>query len=491
MTDEGPGALWGGRFGSDLHPTIHSFTSSLGFDRRLVRHDLIGSLAHARMLLDTGIISEPDGAAILDGLSAMLAEIESGELTVEGPDEDVHSWIERTLGERIGGTAGRLHTARSRNDQTSVALRLFVREALERLAARVMDLQDALLEVAEAHVETPLPGYTHLQRGQPVTLAHHTLAHFWALAADVRRIRRVHTLTGVSPLGAGALAGTSFPIDPERSASLLGLAAVHPNSILAVADRDYVLEAAFASAMLMIHLSRWADEVVLWTSSEFGFAVLTDEVGQGSSIMPQKKNPEAAELIRGKSGRAVGHLTALLTLVKGLPFAYNSDLQEDKEALFDTLDTATASIEAATVLTRGLEFRPQRMRTAVCGGMLTATDLADYLARKGTAFREAHDQAGRAVRAAEQRACELHELPLDILESCCPGVERDVFEILDPERSVQAHTSAGGPAPEQVRGQLSEAGSERQAGRAWLSSLGPPPIYVAHLDSSLHEEKLS
>ncbi len=490
MTEGGGGTLWGGRFGSDLHPAIHSFTNSLPFDRRLAGFDLIGSLAHARMLRDMDILSREDADAILEGLSGMLEDLESGKLVVEGPDEDVHSWLERTLTERIGEPAGWLHTARSRNDQTSIALRLYTRDALERLAARLLDLQAALLEAAEPHAETPLPGYTHVQRGQPITLGHHLLAHFWALAADVDRVRRAHAQAGTSPLGAGALAGTSFPIDPLRTAALLGFASIYSNSIFAVADRDYVLEAAFCAATLMTHLSRWADEIILWTTSEFGFATLADSVSQGSSIMPQKKNPEAAEIVRGKAARSIGHLTALLTLVKGLPFAYNSDFQEDKEALFDTLDTATRSAEAASVLTRGLEFQTERMRKALFGGMLTATELADYLVRKGTPFRTAHEQVGAAVRAAEEHGCELHELPPTVLGECCPGVETDVARVLDPEHTAGAHDSPGGPAPVRVREQLARARRMLEAGREWLVSNEPPPIYLAHQDGTLDREDL-
>ena len=296
-------SLWGGRFDSELDPVILGFTGSLPFDARLVRHDLIASLAHARMLLETGIVSRTQAEPILDGLSQMLKEIEEGTLVVEGPDEDVHTWIERTLRARIGPAAGRLHTARSRNDQVSIALRLWVREELAALCASLSLLLETWLGQAAEHVESWMPGYTHLQRAQPVSLAHHLLAHFWSLEADAGRLRAAYERAGVSPLGSGALAGSRHPIDPHRSAALLGLAEVCPNSLLAVADRDFAAEATFACALLMVHMSRWAEEVILWTSLEFGFAALSGTIAQGSSLMPQKKNPEAAELIRE---RAVG-----------------------------------------------------------------------------------------------------------------------------------------------------------------------------------------
>jgi argininosuccinate lyase len=493
MSQKQAGPLWGGRFAETLHPALHEFTNSLPFDRRLVRHDLLGSLAHTRMLLEQNILSRGDAEAILAGLSNLLREIEAGDLVVEGEDEgdeDVHAWIERTLAGRIGEPAGRLHTARSRNDQTSVALRLFTREALSSLVGLTQDLATQWLAQAESHTESWLPGYTHLQRGQPVSLAHHLLAHVWALIADAHRLRQTHDEAGVSPLGAAALAGSSFPLDPARSAALLGFDEVFPNSILAVADRDYVAQAAFTAALLMVHLSRWADEIVLWTSSEFGFVRLSDAVSQGSSIMPQKKNPEAAELIRGKAGRAIGHVSGLLALMKGLPFAYNSDFQEDKEALFDALDTAGTSLAAAAIVADGLEYRTDRMREALHGGMLAATELADYLVHRGTPFRTAHEQVGHAVREAESRGGELADLPLDSIKSCCPDADDDVAQVLDPERAAEAHDSPGGPAPARVAEQLESARSALAELREWQEGREPPPIYVAHRDGQLLEESI-
>lgn len=482
--------LWGGRFQSSLDPGIHRYTAALAFDRRLVRHDLIGSLAHARMLFEQGILESGDAAAILGGLSALLRDVESGALEVEGDDEDIHSWIERLLGERIGEPALRLHTARSRNDQTSTALRLYVRERLVELQHQRTELQELWAERAKTHVETWLPGYTHLQRGQPVSLAHHLLAHFWSLDADGGRLGSAFESAGWSVLGAGALAGSPHPIEPRRSAALLGFDRLHPNSMLAVADRDYVLEAAFACTVIMLHLSRWASEVVLWTSAEFGFARLEDSVAKGSSLMPQKRNPEPAEILRGKTGRVVGDLMALTMVVKGLPMTYNSDLQEDKESLFDALDTTESSLACAATIGRGLQFRPEAMMEALSAGYLTATDLADYLVRKGVPFRTAHHDAGAVVLTAERRGVELWDLKLEELQAVNPSVEEDVFSVLEPEGSVRSRKAYGGPAPERVEEQLEEALQALAAARTWLAARPPIPIYNAFLEDRLMAEDL-
>jgi argininosuccinate lyase len=479
------GTLWGGRFRGELDPEIRSFTGSLSFDRRVARHDLVASLAHVRMLVECGVLAPEDGRPVLAGLSGLLDDLEKGEVAVEGDDEDVHSWIERTLRERIGEAAGRVHTARSRNDQTAVALRLYLRGRLEDLVRAVAGLVEALMDGAEDHLESWMPGYTHLQRAQPVSLAHHLLAHARSLLDDAGRFRRVHRTAGRSPLGAGALAGTSHSIDPELTAELLGLEAPYDNSLLAVADRDHVAEAVFACALLMTHLSRWAEELILWTSPEFGFAELSDEVAQGSSLMPQKRNPEAPELIRGKTGRVSGDLTAVLTVLKGLPLAYDSDLQEDKEALFDALDTAHGSLRAAERVVRGTRYRTERMREALSAGHLTATDLADHLVRRGVPFRTAHEQAGRAVRAAKDRRCQLWELPLEELRRCCPEVGKGVRAELEPEAAGRRYAAGGGPAPESVGRQLRCARRDLRDLREWAASRPAPPIYRAHLDGTL------
>lgn len=482
--------LWSGRFEGGLHPVVREFTGSLPFDRRLVRHDLLASLAHARMLRETAILEVEDANLILAGLAEMLAEVENGRLEVSGPDEDVHSWIERTLVERVGEAGKRLHTARSRNDQTAVALRLYVRERLEDLLAGVAGLQRVLSGQAAAHRETFLPGYTHVQRGQPVSLAHHLLAHVVALRADAERLRAAHRAAGESPLGAGALAGSSFPIDPGRCAALLGLERTFANSMHAVADRDYVLDAAYACAVLLVHLSRWADEVVLWCTREFGFVELDDSIAQGSSIMPQKKNPEAAEILRGKSGRAIGNVTSLLALVKGLPLTFNSDFQEDKERLFDSLDTAEWSLAAAIAIARALAYRTDAMEAALAGGMLTATELADHLVRRGVPFRTAHHQVGEAVRTAEAAGVELWDLDLDALRACCPEAGDDVHDVLRPDAAVAAHDSPGGPAPRRVLEQLQTIDRDVAALEAWLGARPSPPIREAYREERLLDEVL-
>jgi argininosuccinate lyase len=480
-----PRKTWGGRFDGETDAGIQQFTASLPFDRRLARHDLVGSLAHARMLRETGIVPAEEGAAILSGLSAILRDVEEGRLAVEGGEEDVHSWIEARLFERIGEPAGRLHTARSRNDQTSTSLRLYVRERIEAVVEALVALQETWLASARKHVHTGMPGYTHLQHGQPVSLAHHLLAHFWFLAADRRRLVAAHRSAGVSSLGAGALAGSPHPIDPKRSAELLGLEETFANSIHAVSDRDYVVEAAFACALALVHLSRWAEEVVLWTSSEFGFAELDDTVAMGSSLMPQKRNPEPAELLRGKTGRVIGDLTTLLVVLKGLPLAYGSDLQEDKPAVFDALDTTRTCFEAARRITAGLSFRTDRMAAALEHGHVTATDLADYLVKKGVAFRAAHEQAGRVVREADRRGVTLADLPVDAIAGVAPEAAADVRGALSPEASIASRRSPGGPAPEAVERQLEAAASEVAEGRGWLESRVLAPIYRAHREGKL------
>jgi argininosuccinate lyase len=487
-TRPAPRKLWGGRFTQASDPEVDRFTASLPFDRRLVRHDLVGSLAHARMLRDCGVLPAADADLILSGLSKLLTEFENGQLEVTGADEDVHSWIERELFQRIGEPAGRLATARSRNDQTSTALRLFVREEIESLVGALVELQEELKTQALAHRETWMPGYTHLQRGQPVSLAHHLLAHFWSLAADRRRLERAHRTAGVSPLGAGALAGTPHAISPKRSAELLGFEDVFTNSIHAVADRDYAVEAVFACALASVHLSRWAEEVVLWTSSEFGFALLGDSVAKGSSLMPQKRNAEPAELIRGKAGRVIGDLTALLVVLKGLPLAYGSDLQEDKESVFDALDTTRRSLEAARIVAANLSYDRERLAGALETGHSTATDLADYLVGKGVPFRTAHEQAGHAVREAERRGCTLAQLPSDVMRRACPLAGDDVARFLTPESSVRSRRSDGGPAPETVSRQLEMAERDVASGWQWLGERQPPPIYGAHREGRLTGE---
>ena len=437
------------------------------------------------MLWEREIIDDNAASSILIGLSEILSEIEGGTLAVVGDEEDVHSWIERTLAERVGDDAKRLHTGRSRNDQAIIALRLYVRERIEDILSGIAGFSRVLIEDAAKHRDTFLPGYTHLQRGQPVSLAHHLLAHATALFQDVARLEAAHSAAGVSPLGAGALAGSGFPLDPERTTELLGLEGTFTNSMHAVADRDYVLDAAYACAMLMVHLSRWADEVVLWSTKEFGFIRLDDSIAQGSSLMPQKKNPEAAELLRGKSARAIGNVAGLLALMKGMPLTYNSDFQEDKEPLFDSLDTADWSAAAAIAIARGLHYQTEAMAAALRGGMLTATELADHLVRRGVPFRTAHEQSGLAVRAAEREGVELWEMRIEALRAVCPDVGDDVMDDLRPERAVASHDSPGGPAPSRVAEQQVGIEAALAALEARLDDRPPAPIYAAHLAGDL------
>jgi argininosuccinate lyase len=442
------------------------------------------------MLLDTGVLDREQAEPILRGLSELLADLESGALTVEGPDEDVHSWIERQLIEAVGDAGRRLHTARSRNDQTATALRLWVRAEIEGLLAHLVMVQRQRLEQAGEHLETFLPGYTHLQRGQPVSLAHHLLAWVWALDADARRLQRAWDAAGQSPLGAGALAATPHPIDPWHSARLLGFEAPYDNSLWAVADRDYVVETSFSCALLMVHLSRWAEEVILWTSSEFGFAELDDSVAKGSSLMPQKKNPEPAEILRGKSGRAIGDLTAHLVQLKGLPLTYNSDLQEDKEALFDAVDTAAGALRVSLPLAAGLRYRPERMAAALEGSYVTATDLADLLVERGVPFRVAHERAGAMVRVCEQKGVELWELDEAELREHCPELEAGDRDALRPEASVRRRKTWNGPAPEAVAAQLVRATEAVDRVEAWLEARQPPPIVHAFGAGELLAERI-
>ncbi len=484
--------LWGGAFESEVDPVIDAYTRSLPFDHRLATADLVGCLAHARMLFETGVIDRESSGAILEGLSSLLRRVEAEELEVGGEDEDVHTWIERQLTEQIGDAGRRLHTARSRNDQTAVALRLWQRSEVERAVAAAAGFAGALIHHARQHKGTALPGYTHLQRAQPTSLAQHLLAHAWSVLADAGRLRRAHRTAGLCPLGAGAMAGSPHRIDPRRSAELLGMEAPYPNTMWAVADRDYAAEALFACALTMVHLSRWAEEVVLWTSREFGFARLQDRAAKGSSIMPQKKNPEAAEILRGKSGRAVGDLVSLLVTVKGLPLTYNSDLQEDKEALFDAFDTVCASLEVARVLGESLDFDREAMAAALEGAYITATDLADHLAVAGVPFRSAHERTGAVVRAARERGVELWQLPASDLAELVPEIDDidGLLAALRPEASLAAHRSYGGPAPERVAEQIELAAARLQEERRWLGELEPPPVYRAHLDGELMAEAI-
>ena len=441
-----------GRFGEPVSERMQRFNASVDFDHRLASADIAGSLAHARMLAATGVLSAVDLAEIERGLKEIGSEIERGEFVWTRALEDVHLNIEHRLTALVGDAGKRLHTARSRNDQVATDTRLWLRGSVDALCVQLRALRAALIDLAERHADTIMPGFTHLQVAQPVTFGHHLLAYEAMLARDAERLadcrRRINRL----PLGSAALAGTSYPIDRQRVAAELGFEALCSNSLDAVSDRDFAIEFAAAAALIMVHLSRFAEELVLWSSPRFGFVTIADRFCTGSSIMPQKRNPDVAELVRGKSARVIGHLTALLVLMKAQPLAYNKDNQEDKEPLFDTVDTLADCLAIMTELTAtGLAPVPERMRAAASEGFATATDLADYLVRKGMPFRDAHEAVAQAVRHAEQNRCDLAALPLADLQRFAPLIGEDVFSVLTLEGSVASRDHPGGTAPAQVR----------------------------------------
>jgi len=451
---------WGGRFQGGTEQEVEAFTSSLNFDQRLYLQDIAGSQAHARMLARQGIITAQEAGEMVRGLEEIRGEMEAGEFSWAPGLEDIHMAVEARLIEKIGEVGRKLHTARSRNDQVALDVRLYLAAEVEGLLADLTELRRAGARLARRHLGVLMPGYTHLQRAQPVLFTHHLLAYDEMWRRDQARLTESLARIRVSPLGAAALAGTTFPIDPQFTAAQVGFPEVFRNSLDAVSDRDFVLEFLAHSSIIMVHLSRLAEELVLWSASEFGFVELPDAYATGSSIMPQKKNPDVPELIRGKCGRVCGHLMGLLMTLKGLPLAYNRDLQEDKEPLFDTVDTVKASMRLMTGLLSHLQLRPERMAAALYGGFLTATDLADYLAAKGVPFRTAHEQVGQTVRQAEAQGKELWELSLEEIRTFAPQAEGDLFDWLKIENSVARRTSPGGTAPARVAEALSRVEEE-------------------------------
>jgi len=443
-------AAWSGRFSEPVSDTVKRYTASITFDYRLAEFDIQGSLAHAAMLHHVGVLSKDDLMAIQRGMEVLLTEIRAGQFVWSLDREDVHLNIEAALTAKIGDAGKRLHTGRSRNDQVATDIRLFLRDASDRILAGLAACQTALVDLAEQHTDTVMPGFTHLQVAQPVTFGHHLMAYFEMLARDVERVidcrRRINRL----PLGAAALAGTSYPIDREYVARALGFEGICENSLDAVSDRDFAIEFTAAAALVMTHLSRLSEELILWMSPRFGFIDLADRFCTGSSIMPQKKNPDVPELVRGKTGRVNGHLVALLTLMKAQPLAYNKDNQEDKEPLFDTVDTLLDTLTIYADLLRGVTVKPAAMRAAVLQGFATATDLADYLVKKGMPFRDAHEVVARAVRTAEQSGRDLADLSLTELQAFSASITDDVFAVLTLEGSLAARNHLGGTAPEQV-----------------------------------------
>ena len=443
--------LWGGRFSGRTDTTVEAFTASEHFDRRLAEYDIAGSRAHALMLKSCGIISEADCSAIIDGLETISQEIADDRFAWSAALEDVHMNIEARLTEIAGEPGKKLHTARSRNDQVATDMRLFTRDAIDQLQADLTALQHALVDLAEAEADSVMPGMTHMQSAQPVTCGHHLLAWNAMLERDWQRFGDCRKRVNLSPLGVAALAGTGFAIDRNTTAATLGFEGVCSNSLDAVSDRDFILEFCGAVALMMVHLSRMAEELVLWASQHFGFVDLGDAFCTGSSIMPQKKNPDVAELVRGRSGRAVGNLTALLVLMKGQPLAYNRDNQEDKQPLFDSFDNAHACLGVLAAMVPNMTFDRERMRNAASRGHATATDLADYLVRGGLAFRDAHEVVGTAVQLAESSGRELDALSLEELRGVSDRINEDVFEILTLEGSLHSRNHIGGTAPDQVR----------------------------------------
>jgi argininosuccinate lyase len=444
-----------GRFARGRLPEVEAFTASLPFDRRLYRHDILGSIAHARMLAKVRLIGAAEARSIEHGLKEIEREIDTGRFRFDIADEDIHLAIERRLIAKIGEAGRKLHTARSRNDQVALDLRLYLRDELREVIAIVGVLRSALIRLARRHVETVMPGYTHLQRAQPVSLAHHVLAYAEMLTRDRERFTQALARTDVMPLGAGALAATTLPINRTMVARELGFAHITANSIDAVSDRDFAVDFLSAAALLAVHLSRMSEEIILWTTSEFGFAAIPDQFSTGSSMMPQKKNPDLAELIRGKTGRVIGDLVAMLTILKGLPLAYNSDLQEDKERVFDALDTIKPAVRLMAKLWPALRFDRAAMRVGA-GGFALATDLAEYLVLHGVAFRAAHEIVGRIVRETAAAGATLEDLQLGDLRRYSPAFKAGAAGILRAENSLARRTVAGGPAPRTVRRRLGE-----------------------------------
>ena len=449
--------LWGGRFSKTTDEMINEFQASIGFDRRMYREDIAGSLAHAEMLMRVGIISEEDYQAINAGLRDILGQIERGEFEFSTELEDIHMNIEKRLTDTIGDAGSRLHTARSRNDQVALDTHMFVRHAVVEVLDHIRELQNALVESADANKDVIMPGYTHLQRAQPILFAHHLMAYFNMLTRDFERFQGVYVRTDLMPLGAGALAGTTLPIDRAFVARKLNFDRIYTNSMDAVSDRDYILEFLAAASILMVHLSRLSEEIILWCSREFSFVELDDAHCTGSSMMPQKKNPDVSELVRGKTGRVVGHLMAMLTAVKGLPLAYNKDLQEDKEGLFDAIDTVKFSLAVYAQLIRGMKVRADVMHHAVEADFSNATDLADYLVQKGMPFRQAHTVAGQSVAQCIARGIWLRDMSLADYQKLSPLFDEDVYEVIRPETCVACRNSYGGTSYEQVESQLDAA----------------------------------
>lgn len=442
--------LWGGRFEKETSSLVEDFHSSISFDQRMYKQDIKGSVAHARMLGNKGIISTEEASQIIEGLEAILKEIENGEVEFEIGAEDIHMNIEKLLTERIGPAGKKLHTGRSRNDQVAVDFRLYLREEIDGIKDLLAKLITALLDISEEHLRTWMPGYTHLQKAQPITLAHHLLAYVQMFLRDMGRLNDARQRLNISPLGSGALAATTFPLDREAVAAELGFDGVTMNSLDGVSDRDFALEFLGGASIIMMHLSRLCEEIIIWSSGEFGFIVLDDGFSTGSSIMPQKKNPDVAELMRGKTGRVYGDLVALLTVMKGLPLAYNKDMQEDKECVFDAVDTVKKSLIVMEPMLRTMRVQKDKMSLEAKAGFTNATDLADYLAKKDVPFREAHAIVGRLVLECTKKGCGLEDLKIEELREVSDVFGDDLYDAISIETCVNSRRITGGPAPDTI-----------------------------------------
>lgn len=449
--------LWGGRFSKETDKLVEDFHSSISFDKRLYKQDIKGSIAHARMLGKCGIISTDEAQLIINGLEAILKELEEGNLEFSQDAEDIHMNVETLLIQKIGDVGKKLHTGRSRNDQVALDVRLYLKEEIVYIIQLLVELEKTLLKLAQKHINTIMPGYTHLQKAQPVTFAHHCMAYWEMFYRDIHRFKDVHKRTDMMPLGSGALAGTTFPLDRNMVKEELGFKEVTRNSMDAVSDRDFIIEFNSAAAILMMHLSRFCEELIIWSSDEFRFIEMDDAFSTGSSIMPQKKNPDVAELVRGKTGRVYGNLVAILTVMKGLPLAYNKDMQEDKESLFDTIDTVKGCLITFTPMLASITIKEQVMKEGAKGGFGGATDVADYLVTKGVPFREAHKIVGQLVAYCIGKGTDLESLTLKEYKEFSQVIEDDIYEKVNIENVVAKRNVPGGPAPEQVAAHIDTA----------------------------------
>ncbi len=449
--------LWKGRFKKELAKETNDFNSSISFDKRMFDEDIKGSIAHATMLGATGITEKSESEKIVDGLNEILEDIKSGRLEIDPNAEDIHTFIECELTERLGQTGKRLHTARSRNDQVALDIRLVLRKEIDEISEKIKELINVICDKAEENKSAIMPGYTHLQRAQPITFGHHIMAYVSMLCRDLDRLKDTKRRMNESPLGSGALAGTTYPIDREMTAELLGFDKATANSLDGVSDRDFCIELASDLSLIMVHLSRFSEEIIMWCSREFMFVELDDAFSTGSSIMPQKKNPDIAELVRGKSGRVFGDLTTLLTVMKGIPLAYNKDMQEDKEAIFDAVDTVKMCLNAFTPMIETMTVLKENMRKAAAKGFINATDCADYLVSKGLPFRDAYKATGELVALCIDKGLTLEELPLEEYKGTCELFESDVYDAINLENCVKGRTSYGGPTAESVEIQINKA----------------------------------